>query len=230
MPQIAKLDSRARAVVDEGRRALRPPVGARERLETVLDARLSALPPSQVASATRSWSAIRRPSAPALALGLVVAAGLLWPRPEPAPLALSSFAHMPKLPPPSAAAPAMPSADEPALAAAQPDVSVVLPAEPQSARRTQDSLGQEVALLSKAAIDLRAGRAAQALKSLDEHRRKFPNGLLAVERGAARAQALCSLKRVDEGRAELARLAPQSPAAGRSKQVCDAMAASIPGN
>jgi len=66
---------------------------------------------------------------------------------------------------------------------------------------------------------------AEALKALDEHRRKFPNGFLTVERRAARAQALCSLQRVGEGRAELARMAPDSPAAARSRQVCDAVAA-----
>jgi hypothetical protein len=66
------------------------------------------------------------------------------------------------------------------------------------------------------------------LKSLDEYQRKFPNGVLAVERSALRAQTLCSLKRVGEGRVELARLTPQTPAAGRARQVCDAMAASAP--
>jgi len=102
-----------------------------------------------------------------------------------------------------------------------------LPAKPQveppsPAQRPQDRLAQEVALLSRATSDLRAGRAGAALKSLEEHQRKFPNGMLAVERRAVRAQALCTLKRVSEGRAELSRLAPQSPAAGRAKQLCDA--------
>jgi hypothetical protein len=82
-----------------------------------------------------------------------------------------------------------------------------------------------VALLSRATSALRAGRAAEALKALDEHRRKFPNGTLSEERRAARAQALCSLGRIDEGRAELSLLAPRSPAAARASQVCDAMAA-----
>ena len=94
-------------------------------------------------------------------------------------------------------------------------------APPASALHGQDGLAQEVALLTRATSDLRAGRAADALKALDEHQRKFPNGVLSVERRAARAQALCSLKRVSEGRAELTRLAPQSPAAARAKQVCD---------
>jgi hypothetical protein len=60
------------------------------------------------------------------------------------------------------------------------------------------------------------------LNALDEHQRKFPNGVLNVERRAVKAQALCSLKRVSEGRAVLARLEPHSPAAARAKQLCDA--------
>jgi hypothetical protein len=90
--------------------------------------------------------------------------------------------------------------------------------------RSQDALAQEVVLLSKAASDLRAGRSGEALKALDEHQRRFPHGTLTLERRAAKAQALCALKRVSEGRAELAHLAPQSPAAARARQVCDANA------
>jgi hypothetical protein len=67
---------------------------------------------------------------------------------------------------------------------------------------------------------LNAGRAAEALKLLDEHQRKFPGGLLTEERRAARAQALCSLGRTSEAKSELARLAPRSPAAARAEEVC----------
>jgi hypothetical protein len=115
----------------------------------------------------------------------------------------------------------------PVEAPAQPSPEPALPAKPQvepqaPAQHPQDRLAQEVALLSRATSDLRAGRAGAALKSLDEHQRKFPTGMLTVERRAVRAQALCTLKRVSEGRAEISLLAPQSPAAGRAKQLCDA--------
>jgi hypothetical protein len=63
------------------------------------------------------------------------------------------------------------------------------------------------------------------VKVLDEHQRRFPSGALSEERRAAKAQALCLLGRVDEGRAELARLAPRSPAAATAQQVCDGAAA-----
>jgi hypothetical protein len=48
--------------------------------------------------------------------------------------------------------------------------------------------------------------------------------LLEEERRSATAQALCMLGRVAEGRAEQRHLAPQSPAASRAKQACDAAA------
>jgi hypothetical protein len=103
------------------------------------------------------------------------------------------------------------------------------PLEPKApAQAAQDALAQEVELLTRATSELRAGRPGAALKLLDEYQRKFPDGRLAIERRAVKAQALCASKRVSEGRAELARLAPQSPAAGRARQVCDAASGSQP--
>ena len=91
-----------------------------------------------------------------------------------------------------------------------------------SAHHPQDRLAAEVALLSRATRDLRAGRPAEALKALDEYRRKFPKGLLGEEQRAGRAQALCALGRFDEANEKLAALAPQSPLAVQAKQFCDA--------
>jgi hypothetical protein len=65
------------------------------------------------------------------------------------------------------------------------------------AKRATDRLAQEVAILSRATSELHAGRPANALKAIDEHARKFPNGLLVEERRAARTQALCALGRGD---------------------------------
>jgi hypothetical protein len=44
---------------------------------------------------------------------------------------------------------------------------------------------------------------------------------LSEERRSARAQALCRLGRVAEGRAEQAHLSPGSPAALQAKHACD---------
>jgi outer membrane protein assembly factor BamD (BamD/ComL family) len=86
-----------------------------------------------------------------------------------------------------------------------------------------DSLPEEVRLLSKAEQQLSAGRADDALRTLGEHERRFPGGVLAEERLAARVQALCALGRVTEARADLARLArayPQSPHLDRARKFC----------
>ncbi|HEX2670172.1 MAG TPA: hypothetical protein VHM25_04830, partial [Polyangiaceae bacterium] len=141
-------------------------------------------------------------------------------KPATAPVATSAEAK-----PPEAALPIAPPVEAQTPIVPEPARSAKPLPEPKApAQPAQDALAKEVALLSRATSDLRAGRAGAALKLLDEHQRKFPNGMLVVERRAVRAQALCSLKRVSEGRAELAQLAPQSPAAGRAKQLCDAAA------
>jgi predicted Zn-dependent protease len=82
-------------------------------------------------------------------------------------------------------------------------------------------LAEEVAILARAAADLRGGRAQDALSALNEHQRKFPKGVLTQERRAARAQALCAVGRFSEARAELARLPKASPQAIRAATFCD---------
>jgi hypothetical protein len=86
--------------------------------------------------------------------------------------------------------------------------------------RRASTLALEVAILSRAASSLRAGRPAEALKAVDEHQAKFPNGLLVEERRAARAQALCALGRRSEAESDLARLSSSSPQAVRARKAC----------
>jgi hypothetical protein len=93
---------------------------------------------------------------------------------------------------------------------------------PNAVLPRRDRLALEVALLSRATSALSSGRFADALNALNQHQREFPNGLLSEERRAAKAQALCSLGRVAEGRSQLSHLASHSPVASRAKQVCDA--------
>jgi hypothetical protein len=226
---MSALSSKARAVIEEARAEMRPPAGERERLEALLDAHLGAPPASPAAHApalprhVAGWRLVT-----SLAVGAVLVGGVafltLQPKvsQDPTPPSVSAPTETP-LPTQASASPtAAPAVEAPAqpLPELEPPAKQVEPQAP--AQRSQDRLAQEVALLSRATIDLRAGRAGAALKLLDEHQRKFPNGMLTVERRAVRAQALCTLKRVTEGRAELSRLAPQSPAAGRAKQLCDA--------
>jgi hypothetical protein len=62
-----------------------------------------------------------------------------------------------------------------------------------------------------------------ALAALDEHQRKFPRGVLAPEREAARPLALCAAGRVDEGRRAAAPFLegdPNSPTAQHIRSAC----------
>ena len=90
----------------------------------------------------------------------------------------------------------------------------------RSPSRSEDHLAREVALLSRASSELLAARPAAALQALDEHARRFPDGVLSQERAAARARALCALGRTKEGQAELAKLTPGSPHAARAAKAC----------
>lgn len=98
------------------------------------------------------------------------------------------------------------------------------PVDPQKVpARAGDGLAEEVALLSRAETELRAGRPAKALLALAEHQRKFPRGALAEERTAARIQALCALGRNDEANAQLRQLmhiSPNSAHEERARQAC----------
>lgn len=96
------------------------------------------------------------------------------------------------------------------------------PARP--AKLSRDTLGEEVAILSRAEKALHNARPDLALKALDEHQRRFASGALVQERSAARIQALCALGRADEARAEsikLKRNSPNSPQTAQAKLPCE---------
>jgi len=78
-------------------------------------------------------------------------------------------------------------------------------------------------LLSSATSQLSSGQAAEALLELDEHQRRFSNGVLSYERNAAKARALCMLHRFSEGRAMLAQLGGGTVLAARVTEVCDSV-------
>lgn len=228
---MAALGPKARALVQEGRNGLRPAAGDRERVEAALRVHLgpgalppagSVAPPPLVAAA--GWKAVAGALIGAGVIGgalyiafgperTTVPAAALTPPPTTSAAALAAAATPDDTP---SEAPAAGSLIEPA-----PPVVVAPPSSDAPAPRPRDRLAEEVALLSRATKALRAGRAAEALKALDEHQAKFPRGALSEERRAAKAEALCSLGRVSEGRAELGRLAPQSPSFARAKQACD---------
>jgi hypothetical protein len=225
---MSTLSPKGQALVRAGRRAYQPTDVDRERLLDQLRSRLgdAALPAdmgtvaSSAAAASKVWPLITVVVASVGILG--GALFYAWPRgkgqdhlqqAQTAPLAAT-----PQLIEPAAALPD----DQSTVAVAPPAVDPsVLPA--SSPSHAKDRLAVEVAILSRATRDLRAGRPAGALKALDEYRRRFPKGVLREEHRAARAQALCALGRFDEANAKLAELSPQSPLAVRAKQFCNAI-------
>lgn len=237
---MTELSPSAQQLVRVGRSAGRPTDADRERIRAAVQALLGAAalvgesaappaPPAPSGAARFGWV-----KASALAVGIGVLAGGLF-------LALRSppVTHGAPFAPPrvSAAAASEPAPSTPTTvassaaldgegAAPTPVKARAVEAPALSTSRSSEHLAEEVALLSRATADLRAGRAGDALDALDEHRRKFPGGVLAEERRAARAQALCALGRRSEAEVELAHLArtaPQSPQGARARQFCNGM-------
>jgi hypothetical protein len=227
---VNDLSFRAAAVVNAGRGALRPSAADRERVSAALRACLGdAALPLEAGALTSlfSASAWAKVSAIGAAVGIIGGATFLASRDSGSAQrryldsARPDSAHVsPAAPVPSILARGTSSEPTaPKLAAAEPNAG--------AARRPSDRLAQEVAILSQATSALHAGRAASALSAIDEHQRKFPNGLLAEERRVARVQALCALGRRAEAEPELQRLvrqAPQSPNTLRAQQLCGVQA------
>jgi hypothetical protein len=90
-----------------------------------------------------------------------------------------------------------------------------------------DTLSAEVAILSRAEKELHRGHATSAIALLNEHERKYKNGLLAEERTAAKIQALCMLGRVSDADKQLGRLSPQSLHGETSRQACSAAKSNV---
>jgi hypothetical protein len=221
---MSELSPQGQALLRATRAALRPQASDRERVLAGLRDRLGA-PAAGAATKAAAVQASRTmwtvAGAAFVGVGGVVAFGLssLSTPMKPPPLAPAVSAI--PAPPVAVAAPVEPEATpSPAPAVAAPSVLT-----------RRDRLAEEVAILSQAAKDLRAGHAATALSALNEHQKKFPNGLLTQERRAARAEALCSLGRFAEADTELStlvRTAPQSPLTVRAQQRCKAGPAKSP--
>jgi hypothetical protein len=218
---MADLNSKASALVHAGRSALRATPADRARIEAALRAQLgpAALPvDSGISRAVKAtgWKVVT-----GVAVGVcVIGAAAVWTlRPARGPRDVQARSGSPIARSVTNSAPELPRIAAPVRVPVESAPAVTPSSKAPAGAR--DRLAREVALLSQATVELRAGHAATALKMLREHQQKFPNGALSEERRAARAQALCMLGRVDEGRSELARLTPQSPAAARAEQVCE---------
>jgi TolA-binding protein len=221
---LSSLGPEAQALIKAGRSALQPTADDRARIAAGLHARFggaSGTADAAAAAVAKSrallWSGV---SAVVVGLG---AGGLF--------LAGSFGSDTTSATAPAATATAAPAAGTaqstvaPAPAELAPARVRASPAEVSQVavrRKPSDRLAEEVELLSRAQTELRAGRFDTALRSLEEHARKFPRGTLAQERRATRIQALCGSGRTREADTELARLAPGSVHEGRTREICAA--------
>ncbi len=227
---MSELSPETRALLQDGRGVLRPSADDRARVRSALAARLgaAAFVATQEASAAASKSLVgwQKLSALVAAGGVVVAgAALLVVQSSPAEDAIGTAPVRPPAVGTVVAQPAEAPLDttERVEPPAAPDPLSSLPTSTVRKPSPADRLAEEVAILSKATSQLRAGRPGEGLRLLEEHRRKFPTGRLAEERRAARVQALCALGNRAEAEAELARLAessPRSPHLARARRAC----------
>lgn len=228
---MSGLSREAQKLVQAGRDSLRPTAADRERVFQALLPRIGGSPvgtevdPSSLASEAAKASLVK---ISAVIVGLGVAGGgllvALRPAPEPATVAAPAPVKLAPIASPRDETPANNDVPESVPSATPRAPTPAGPAEKRVAPRPAASgLAQEVAILSRASAELHAGRPAAALAALDEHQRKFPGGVLAQERAAARIQALCALGRTGEARAAIARLArtsPTSPHLARARKAC----------
>jgi hypothetical protein len=134
-----------------------------------------------------------------LAAGLLVGAGVTW-----ASLDAPASHKPPAAPPPSVVTPLAAPADAP----------------PEAPSTANDG---ELALMRSILAALRDGEAARALTLLEEHARRFPQGVLSPERRGLRVVALCEAGQTALGREERAaflRVEPDSPLAQRVRSAC----------
>lgn len=219
---MSTLSPKGRALVIAGRRAFLPNAEDRTRMADRLRAQLgdAALPPGVDAEPPApSAAAAAGRTAARVVTAMVVGAGIFGgvmlfsqPRGSTPPSVVDPGGSIAAPPPARAVTAERLPPDEPA-APPQAAASVVGP-------RQSESLAAEVALLSRATRSLHAGRPEQALRTLEEHRKRFPHGLLSEERRAARTQALCALGRFEQAKVEMARLTAGSALALRAQQAC----------
>lgn len=92
----------------------------------------------------------------------------------------------------------------------------------QKAREAPSTLAEEIALLEKIRAALLADAPTRALDHVREHARRFPRGVLAQEREALRAVAMCTAGQ-SGGRAKaksFTRAHPQSPLVAKVRAAC----------
>lgn len=231
------LSPQARTLIRTHRDVRRPTAADRERVTAALRAQLgtTVLPLDTPTGMRLMSNGTQRRIATACGLCVVGAGLLLARRPETAP---PSTARTPnesvEVVPVAAVTPIPVKPLEPLATpiAAQLEIAPVAAQHARSkvtrAAPAQDTLAQELQLLTSAASGLNSGHVANALLAIEEHERRFSHGVLSDERKLAKARALCMLHRFDEGRAALAVLETGTPASARVKEECALALAQAP--
>jgi hypothetical protein len=223
---MSTLSPKGQALIRARAQAYQPTHADRERVLGALRVRLgeAALPPDPgslaiARSATRSlWRVFS-----AVVVGVGVVGGTLFLAQRERSDRPQAKLEVPMGAPAPAAEPAPAPVEPPEPLETTPSAAWIAPAQASAqASAPKERLAAEVALLARATRDLRAGRPADAIKILDEYRRRFPKGRLGEQHQAGRAQTLCALGRFKEGKAKLAELPPRSPLAVRAQEFCDA--------
>jgi hypothetical protein len=94
---------------------------------------------------------------------------------------------------------------------------------PTGGRQQPADLDSELALLEQAQQALKRGDPARALEQLEKHAAEHPTGVLAAERAAVHAVALCESGKLTEGQLEARRFLdrnPTSPLGARVRAAC----------
>ncbi|MCR9162543.1 MAG: RNA polymerase sigma factor [Nannocystaceae bacterium] len=211
-------------VYEAARRQTRPTAGARRRVAALLAARLGTAPlltgvAWKVAAAVAVFGTTAFVGARALGRSTPPTMGAIPEQVQPDEPAVPPSAS----PAGSVAAPVQLAA---AVEAATPSVRVRSKRRDAARAPTVDSadrLRDEVVLIGgvKAALD--DGRASDAMRQLDEHARRFPEGELTLERWGYRAVALCALGKRAQGRGAgktFVKAHPGSSLAGRVRAAC----------
>lgn len=223
----SELNKEAAELMKQGKSALKPAAADKARVLAALQARLPTASDA-AASGTAETSATTSVGVKGVLLvtGVVaaVAAMIVVARQPSAPESSEqapTAAEVAPLPTAVASldAPAETVVVSPATTTVTSTVAAT-PAPKTSRGDSPDRLAEEVALLTRAERAYHAGDLSRALSLVDQHRREFPRGTLGQERVHLRLQVLCGLGRVNDAKAEQARLERLAPGRAPSGEVC----------
>lgn len=228
----SELGPDARSLLDAARDAHDPTAADRTRVKGKVAARIGAAAFGTTIAVTATSSTARTAAKVGIAAavgGALLLAGFWW-KSSHEPVATTPVENKPAVAATAPAPPPVVTDTTPAIPveslAPVPTVAekkVVAPAPAQA--DPQSTLDAELALLTSAKKAINDSDPTRSLAILDEHQRKYPDGILAEERASTRVFALCAANRTAEAKTSaqdfLAKY-PRSPSAPRVRASCGA--------